>query len=91
MASDCQRRNKERKGGMMNFSLRETFFDVGNPVGDCTCHHTTENEVKPFGESPFFFHIVDFELDVWRDTVRRVGYQLKGVEGRWLTSSAELD
>ncbi len=76
---------------MMNFSLRETFFDVGNPVGDCTCHHTTENEVKPFGESPFFFHIVDFELDVWRDTVRRVGYQLKGVEGRWLTSSAELD
>jgi hypothetical protein len=62
----------------MKFSVRETSFDVRNPVGNCTCHHTTVNEVKVFGESPFLFHIVDFELDVWRYTMRTVRYQPKG-------------
>jgi hypothetical protein len=62
----------------MNFSVRETSFDVCNPVGNCPRHHATVNEVKVLGESPFLFHIVDFELDIWRYTMRTVRYQPKG-------------
>jgi hypothetical protein len=48
-------------------SVLKGLLDESWPVPKRTGHHAAVDEVKFVGESPWFFHVVNLELQIWWD------------------------